>query len=158
MIKRAQYWLFVLAGALPLAPALALAQGLAVGVGAGAGAGVGAGVGVSIGSSPPIGSPGAPSVSTGSKDVTEALTAAGSAGGQTAIEQQQALDAVKEKRALPLEQIVARAHKQSDGEVLDAKLVSIRGFLLYQLKILAADGDITELYFYAQSGNMVRIK
>jgi hypothetical protein len=154
MIKRAQYWLFVLAGALSLAPGLALAQGLAVGVGAGAGAGVG----VSIGSSPTIGSPAAPSVSTGSKDVTEALTAAGSAGGQTAIEQQQALDAVKEKRALPLEQIVARAHKQSDGEILDAKLVSIRGFLLYQLKILAADGDITEVYYYAQSGNMVRIK
>jgi hypothetical protein len=154
MIKRAQYRLFVLAGALSLAPGLALAQGLAVGVGAGAGAGVG----VSIGSSPTIGSPAAPSVSTGSKDVTEALTAAGSAGGQTAIEQQQALDAVKEKRALPLEQIVARAHKQSDGEILDAKLVSIRGFLLYQLKILAADGDITEVYYYAQSGNMVRIK
>jgi hypothetical protein len=32
----------------------------------------------------------------------------------------------------------------------------VRGFLLYELKVLEATGDVVDLYFYARSGEVVR--
>lgn len=67
-----------------------------------------------------------------------------------------AIEAVKSRRALPLEQIIAKARLLTGGEIVDARLVSVRGFLLYELKVVEADGDVAELYFYAQSGEPVQ--
>lgn len=67
-----------------------------------------------------------------------------------------AIEAVKSNRALPLEQIMTKARLHTQGEIVDAQLVSVRGFLLYELKVVEANGDVDELYFYASSGEPVQ--
>jgi hypothetical protein len=72
-------------------------------------------------------------------------------------EQDAALDAVKDGRALPLETILGVAKSATPGEVLDARLVTVNGFLLYELKILAPNGySVSKAYYYARSGKQVR--
>ena len=75
----------------------------------------------------------------------------------TGNEQELALDAVRSARALPLDQIVAAARHHTSGEVIDARLIEVRGFLLYELKVIEPGGDVADLYFYARSGEIVRI-
>jgi ferric-dicitrate binding protein FerR (iron transport regulator) len=134
------------------APGSARAQGLGVSVGVGdsgvsvgvsdssvsVGSGGGAEVGVEVGS----GGSTAPSVS---RDATD-------------NEQEVALDAVRSARALPLDQIVVAARRHTSGEIIDARLIELRGFLLYELKVIEAGGDVADLYFYARSGEIVRTK
>ena len=72
------------------------------------------------------------------------------------LDQNLALDAVKSGRALPLEQVMAEAQLEAGGEIVDAKLVTVNAFLLYKLTVVAPDGDVSELYFYARSGERVR--
>lgn len=69
-----------------------------------------------------------------------------------ALGQQAALAAVKNGRALPLEDILLRAKLLIDGDVIDAQLIAVQDVLLYELKVLGKAGDVSELYFYAQSG------
>jgi uncharacterized membrane protein YkoI len=83
-------------------------------------------------------------------------TGGGDSSTVTLSPQDMALEAVRSDRALPLEQIVARAQQLSDGQVIDARLITVRGFLLYELKVLEATGDVVDLYFYARSGEVVR--
>lgn len=66
-------------------------------------------------------------------------------------DQDQALGAVENNRAVPLETITARVEAAGQGHVIDAKLVTVRGYLLYELKVL--EGDRLEVqYYYARSG------
>ena len=117
-----------------LASAGALAQGLSVSVG---------GVSVSTGGDAP---------STGS--ATSGLT--NTPGGTS--EQEQALAAIKSQRAVGLDKILAAARQYTDGDIIDAQLITARGFLLYDLKVLDTKGDVGDLYFYAQSGKIVETK
>jgi hypothetical protein len=117
------------------------------------------GVDVSVGGASvggEVGSGGASAtVSTGGGDGVGSGNAIGSST-VTLSPQDMALEAVRSDRALPLEQIVARAQQLSDGQVIDARLITVRGFLLYELKVLEATGDVVDLYFYARSGEVVR--
>lgn len=70
-------------------------------------------------------------------------------------DQDAALDAVKSGKAVPLETIVGDVKQKGDGEVLDAHQVTARGFLLYEIKVLEPDGKVTNLYYYARSGQPV---
>lgn len=79
-------------------------------------------------------------------------------GGATALSQDSAIAAVKSNRALPLEQIMTTARLHTQGEIIDARLIAVGGFLLYELKIVEANGDVEELYFYALSGALVQPK
>ncbi|MHB1111031.1 MAG: PepSY domain-containing protein [Devosia sp.] len=72
------------------------------------------------------------------------------------LDQQGAIEAVASNRALPLEQIMIRARLHTQGEIVDAQLISLNGFLLYELKVVEANGDVDELYFYALSGELVQ--
>jgi uncharacterized membrane protein YkoI len=72
------------------------------------------------------------------------------------LDQSGAIEAVESRRALPLEQIITKARLHTQGEIIDAQLVSVEGFLLYELKVVEANGDVDELYFYALSGERVR--
>lgn len=72
------------------------------------------------------------------------------------LDQSGAIEAVRSHRALPLEQIMTRARLHTSGEIVDAQLISLDGFLLYELKVLEANGDVDELYFYALSGELVQ--
>lgn len=138
-----------------LMPISARAQSLGVDVGGGnVGVSVGSGdAGISVGSGG--GSDGGGSDGGGERR----------SGGSTAIpgpqdvtgsEQELALDAVRSARALPLDQIVAAARHHTSGEVIDARLIELRGFLLYELKVIEPGGDVADLYFYARSGKIVR--
>jgi hypothetical protein len=117
------------------------------------------GAGVSVGGASvgvEVGSGGASaSVSTGGGDSGSGGSTVGSST-ETLLPHDVALEAVRSQRALPLEQIVARAQQFSDGQVIDARLISVRGFLLYELKVLETTGDVVDLYFYARSGEVVR--
>jgi hypothetical protein len=74
----------------------------------------------------------------------------------TRLDQSLAIEAVQSHRALPLEQIMTKARLHTQGEIVDAQLISVRGFLLYELKVVEANGDVGELYFYALSGELVQ--
>lgn len=113
-----------------LAPATALAAGLSVSVG-----------GVSV--------------STGSSASTTATGASATLNGTATSEQEAALAAVKSQHALSLDKIYAAARQYANGDIIDAQLVTVRGFLLYDLKVLDTKGDVSDLYFYAQSGKIV---
>lgn len=128
----------LLAALLLAAPVSARAQGLDVDVDVDAGDGD---VGVSVGSDAGVGA----DVELGSSGVTG-----------TGNEQELALDAVRSARALPLDQILAAARRHTSGDIIDARLVELRGFLLYELKVIEAGGDVADLYFYARSGEIVR--
>lgn len=69
--------------------------------------------------------------------------------------QNAALQAVRSGRALPLEDIMRRARSLTDGEIIDAQLVSLQDVLLYELKVLGKSGDVSELYFFAQTGEFL---
>ena len=74
------------------------------------------------------------------------------------IGQDGALDAVKSRRALPLEDILTRARLIAEGDVIDAQLIQVRRTLLYEIKVLEKSGNVRELYFYARSGALVEPK
>lgn len=80
----------------------------------------------------------------------------GGTGEAARLDQSRAIDAVKSYRALPLEQIMTKARLHTQGEIVDAQLISLNGFLLYELKVVEANGDVDELYFYALSGELVQ--
>jgi hypothetical protein len=76
--------------------------------------------------------------------------------GAITSEQDAALNAVQDGRAIPLEEILETAKTVTPGEVLDAHLVRVNGFLLYELKILAPNGySVRKEYYYARSGVLV---
>ncbi len=68
------------------------------------------------------------------------------------LSSEQALTAVRDHRALPLEDILLRAKLLTDGEIIDVQLIAVQDILLYELKVLGKAGDVSELYFYARSG------
>lgn len=70
-------------------------------------------------------------------------------------DEETALDAVEQGRALPLEAITARIRETTPGTIIDAELMTVQGFLLYEVKVLQADGSVARLYYYAQSGRRV---
>jgi hypothetical protein len=66
--------------------------------------------------------------------------------------QKAALQAVRSGRALPMEDIMLRAQLLTDGEIIDAQLVSLQDVLLYEIKALGKSGEVSELYFLARTG------
>jgi uncharacterized membrane protein YkoI len=123
--------------------------------------GVGVGVSIGSGSTPSNSSPGG-SVGLGISLGPSGLSVeAGSSNDSVSndvvvLDQQASTDAVTSRRAVPLDLVLARARLFADGEVVDARLITYRGFLLYELKILATTGDVSDIYFYARSGEQVK--
>ena len=158
---------FGLAAALAAFAALpAWAQGLGIHLGGinvniGGSTGVGVsvgGTGVSIGSGGvSIGTGAVPPVGGGTSG-TNGTGGLGSSTDVVELSQQASVDAVHAQRALPLDVILAKARAVTTGQVIDAKLIGYRNFLLYDLKVLATTGDVSELYFYARSGVQVQTR
>lgn len=74
------------------------------------------------------------------------------------VDQDEALRAVERREALPLAHIVAIAERRpAGGSVVNARLVRIRDFLLYQLTMLDDTGRSWRDYYYARSGNPAEI-
>jgi len=158
---------FGLAAALAAFAALpAWAQGLGIHLGGinvniGGSTGVGVsvgGTGVSIGSGGvSIGTGAVPPVGGGTSG-TNGTGGLGSSTDVVELSPQASVDAVHAQRALPLDVILAKARAVTTGQVIDAKLIGYRNFLLYDLKVLATTGDVSELYFYARSGVQVQTR
>ena len=70
--------------------------------------------------------------------------------------QERATDAVNSGRAVSLDRVLRPAQEQTGGTLIDTQLLSVDGFLLYELKMLLPDGTLDTLYYYAQTGNPVR--
>lgn len=147
-------WFLALCGALALScPLPALAQlGIDIDVG-------GIGVDVDVGGDSGVGV----DVDLGDTGIDVNLGGSGNGSGSgtglglgpddgLSLTQEQALAAVRNKRALPLEDILLRAKLMTDGDIIDAQLISMQDVLLYELKVLGKTGDVSELYFYARSG------
>src|SRR5689334_22081741 len=106
------------------APTAAFADGLSVSVG---------GVSVSVGGS----SSTASAATSGATATTKSTSTS---------EQEAALAAVKSQHAVGLDKIYAAARQYAQGDIIDAKLITVRGFLLYDLKVLDTKGDVSDLY------------
>jgi hypothetical protein len=133
-------------------------SGVNVGVGVGGtgvNVGVGGGTGVSVGVNTPGGGTG---LSLGGEPDDPGAGGGGITDGWQVLSQDEAVTAVSNKKILPLERILVAAKLFTDGEVIDAKLINVKGFLLYELKVLEGDGDVSNLYFYARSGVLVETK
>ncbi|GLQ08206.1 hypothetical protein GCM10007913_01380 [Devosia yakushimensis] len=61
-----------------------------------------------------------------------------------------ALEAVQSKRALPLADIIAR--NAIADQVIDAQLITLRGQLVYRLKLLSVSGQLHLADFFADTG------
>ena len=72
----------------------------------------------------------------------------------TVSDQDLAVRAVEDLRALPLETIASKVHETTPGEIIDARLITVAGFLLYEVKVLEGE-RLTVDYYYARSGNKV---
>lgn len=132
-----------------LLPSGAMAQGLDLGLDLGGLGGVDVGLGGDSGLDVDVdlGGDGGLGVDL---DLGLGLDTVGPALGQNA-----ALQAVRSGRALPLEDIMLRAKLLTDGEIIDAQLVSLQEVLLYEIKVLGKSGDVSELYFFARTGEFL---
>ena len=76
---------------------------------------------------------------------------------------ERAREAVQRGEILPLEEILARARRAFDGEMLEVELEEeghdpFEGRLVYEVKMLAADGAVTELYYDARTGELLKAR
>lgn len=75
---------------------------------------------------------------------------------ETPLSEDEVLDAVKAGRVVSLSSLVPDLEQRSGGgELIDAELRKVDGFLVYAVKVLAADGRVTTDYYYAQSGRFI---
>lgn len=82
---------------------------------------------------------------------------------QAAGDHDLAREAVQKGEILPLERILERARDAFPGEMLAVELEEERhepfdGRLIYEVKILADDGTVTELYYDARTGDMLKAR
>lgn len=63
-----------------------------------------------------------------------------------------ALEAVRAEDALPLELILESVRQSTTSRVIDAQLFSVDGVLVYEVKVLSPDGQVSLFYYYAGSG------
>jgi uncharacterized membrane protein YkoI len=77
------------------------------------------------------------------------------AAGEEALSQAAAIRAVRENRALPLDRVLALAAGAIKGQVIDVRLITWQGRLVYEVKVLTASGMVTSLYFEATTGTQI---
>src|SRR3990167_5752488 len=66
--------------------------------------------------------------------------------------------AVEEGRILPLKDILVRAQGAYPGQGIQAELEDEGGAIVYEIKILTADGRVMKLYYNAASGELLKVK
>lgn len=68
------------------------------------------------------------------------------------LSQDDVLAAVESGRAVPLESLLADVRSRTGGEVIEANLQRVRGFLIYAVTVLTPAGRVSTEYYYARSG------
>lgn len=62
------------------------------------------------------------------------------------------LAVVQSGSAVALETLLADLRARTGGELIDARLIRINGFLVYEIKALSPQGQVSTEYYYARSG------
>lgn len=125
------------------------------------GRGQGGGNGNGSGSSSSDG--GSPGNSNGAGNSENAASAGGSPSGNPSgkeksrgkADEDVALEAVQADDALPLKDILRELRKSTDDKVIDARLFSRNGVLVYELKVLGSDGRVRIHRYEAGSGKRI---
>ncbi|MBP2295451.1 PepSY domain-containing protein [Azospirillum rugosum] len=69
-----------------------------------------------------------------------------------------ARDALRSGRALPLEEIVAKASADFPGEILDVEFEDEDGRIVYEIKTITAEGRILKLKYDAATGELLQVR
>lgn len=69
--------------------------------------------------------------------------------------QDYARDAVSAGKAVSLSSLLPDLEERATGEVIDAELLDVQGILVYAVKVLRPNGQVTQEYYYAQSGRFI---
>lgn len=73
-------------------------------------------------------------------------------------DQDAARDAVENGDAVSLEVLLSNAPLPDGSQLVEAQLVRVGGFLLYELRVLEADGQLHSLYYDATTGMPVELQ
>jgi uncharacterized membrane protein YkoI len=74
------------------------------------------------------------------------------------IDHDRARRAVEAQEILPLRDIMAKAEAEYPGRLVEAELEDEHGTLVYELKMLAADGKVRKLHYDARTGRLLCVK
>jgi hypothetical protein len=96
--------------------------------------------------------PGGDDTGTGTGTDTSGST---DANGTIHFSQDYARDVVNRGKAVSLGSLMPELQARSEGSVIDAELLNVRGILVYSIKVLRTDGRVTQEYYYAQSGRFI---
>lgn len=77
---------------------------------------------------------------------------AGPGGRFKELSERDVLEAVEAGRAVSLSTILPDLRSRTGGEVINAQLQQVGGFLLYAVTVLTPDGKVGTEYYYARSG------
>jgi uncharacterized membrane protein YkoI len=87
-----------------------------------------------------------------------AALAVGAAAPASASDHDRARRAVEEGRILPLKEILARAQGAYPGQVIEAELEDEGGMVVYEIKMLTADGRVMKLSYNAATGELLKTR
>ena len=87
-----------------------------------------------------------------------AAVTVGAAVPASASDHDRARRAVEEGRILPLKDILARAQGAYPGQVIEAELEDERGMVVYEIKVLTADGRVMKLSYNAATGELLKTR
>jgi len=62
------------------------------------------------------------------------------------------IEAVRERRALPLADLLAVVAGSYDGQVIDVRLLLVGGMLVYEVKMVGAGGIVSSVFLNAENG------
>lgn len=102
------------------------------------------------------GSDGSPGNSNGAGGSENAASAAGtpaaSAGRKGKPDEDVALEAVQSQDAVPFREVLRELRRTTEDKVIDARLFSLGGVLVYELKVLGGDGRVGVYRYDAATG------
>jgi uncharacterized membrane protein YkoI len=87
-----------------------------------------------------------------------AALAVGATAPTSASDHDRARRAVEEGRVLPLKDILARAQGAYPGQVIEAELEDEGGMVVYEIKMLTADGRVMKLSYNAATGELLKTR
>ncbi len=89
-------------------------------------------------------------------DGTATIGIDGTVGGTGVVGHTDAVAAVEQQRAIPLNDLIAIVARYTEDRVIDVQLLLVGETLVYHIKTLAGDGVVSNLYFYAVTGDPVQ--
>ncbi len=73
------------------------------------------------------------------------------------VEHPVALGAIANEQAIPMDALLRIVARIAAGQVVDVRMIVVQQILLYEVKVLAAGGVVSNLYFIAENGQQVLV-